>query len=316
MAHDFLLRHGRDDRGDWVHTLNEDGSVRHPADGLGFAGIFVAEGLQEYYRATGDRASMDLALQSIKRFCEIYDDPARDVPQWHLPCNFPGMRTLGYEEMTIRVLTQVLDQISDPKLEMRVRESVDAVVNRYWNPDYRLIDEILTHDYRKTEGDGSDFVYLGHSIVTSWIILLEAMRLHDRGLFDLVAERLKRHIEVAWDDDFGGLVRGMHVHGASTTDRMLWTQDEALVGTMLLIEHTNLDWPRIWFDRIYRYVAEKFSLKQHGYPFWILGSDREVTFEPHVRRKGNYHHPRQLMLNLLAIERMIAREGKISGFWS
>jgi hypothetical protein len=27
---------------------------------------------------------------------------------------------------------------------------------------------------------------------------------------------------------------------------------------------------------------------------------------------GIYHHPRQLMLNLLAIERIIARKGKVS----
>jgi len=312
---DFLLKHGRDRYGDWVHTLDRDGTVRHPADGLGFSGVFVAEGLQEYFRATGEPRAMDLALESFSRFAELYDDRARRIPQWYLPCDFPGMRTLGHEEMTIRVLTQILRQISDPDLEARVAHSVHMVMERYWHPEHRLNNEVLTFDYGRTDDACAGFFYLGHSIVTSWIILDEAMRTRDRSLFDLAAQRLKRHLEVAWEEPYGGLVRGLHLEGGPTKDRMLWTQDEALVGTMILMEHTDLSWPQEWFERVDRYVEEKFRLRSHGHPGWILGSDREVNFEPTVSRKGNYHHPRQLLLNLLALERMIRRGGEGSGFW-
>jgi len=313
---DFIIRHGRDTNGDWVHTLDKDGNVSRPADGLGFAGIFVAEGLQEFHRATGDQDSMDLALECVSRYLEIYDDPSRNVSQWYLPCSHPGMRTLGHEEMTIRVLTQILEQISDPALEARVTRSVDVVLIRFWNPEFQLNNEILDHDYKRLDDVGRDFVYFGHSIVTYWMILQEAMRVRNRSIFDLVAQRLKRHIEAAWDDEFDGLIRGMHVHGTCNFDKWLWTQDEALVGTMTLMEHTELDWPERWFERIYRYVEERFSLRQYGHSLWILGADRKVTFEPHVSRKGNYHHPRQLMLNLLALERIIERQGQVSEFWS
>jgi len=37
------------------------------------------------------------------------------------------------------------------------------------------------------------------------------------------------------------------------------------------------------------------------------------SFEPHTGRAENFHHPRHLMLNLLSIERMIERNGKVSG---
>jgi hypothetical protein len=99
----------------------------------------------------------------------------------------------------------------------------------------------------------------------------------------------------------------MEVGGVPTTDKVLWAQDEALVGTLMLVEHAGAAWARDWFGRIYAYVEENFRLKPHGYPGWILKSDREVSFEPSVSRKGNYHHPRQLMLNVLALDRMIAR---------
>jgi hypothetical protein len=63
-------------------------------------------------------------------------------------------------------------------------------------------------------------------------------------------------------------------------------------------------------------VQEKFPLKKHGFPMWQMGGDRKVTHQPHTSRKGNYHHPRHLMHNLLVLERMIERGGKISGIFT
>ena len=48
---DFLLRHGRDREGNWVVSLDREGRVTAPATRRGYAGMFVAEGLQEYARA-------------------------------------------------------------------------------------------------------------------------------------------------------------------------------------------------------------------------------------------------------------------------
>lgn len=314
-ARDFTVRHGRDEKGDWVAALDRQGRVVRGADGVGYAGSFVAEGLQEYYRATGDRASLDLALESFWRTMEIFDDSRRDVPQTYIPRSYPGMRTQGFEMVTIRVGTQILEQVRDPKLEGRVARAVDAVMNRYWNPEYRLNNEALTHDYERPEDENEDFIYLGHAIETLWMVMAEAVRVKDRGLFDLAAERMGRHIEVAWDDVYDGLFRAMRVHGAYTFDKVLWLQEEALIGLMMLMEHTGLEWPARWFDRIFHYVQERFCLRKYGYPLWIEAGDRKVTFRPHSARKENYHHPRYLMLNLLAVERMIERGGAVSALW-
>ena len=120
---------------------------------------------------------------------------------------------------------------------------------------------------------------------------------------------------MAWDDVYGGVLRAMHVHGAYTVDKVLWAQEEVLIGTMFLIEHTDWNWPRCWFARMFEYVQGKFPLKPHGFPLYILESDRQVTFQPHVARKGNYHRPRHLMLNLMALDRILNRDGTVSDFW-
>lgn len=217
--------------------------------------------------------------------------------------------------VTIRVLSQLLEQVADPKLEARARQAVDAVVNRFWNPEYQLNNEALTHTYERPNDENEDFIYLGHTIETLWMILPEAMRLKDRSLFDLATERFARHVEVAWDPVYSGVFRVLHIHGSYTFDKVLWAQEEVLIGMMILMEHTDLRWPASWFDRMFHYGQEKYPLKQYVHPLWILNADRKVTFEPHTFRKGNHHHPRHLMLNLLALERMTEREGKVSRFW-
>ena len=69
---DFLVRHGRASNGEWVESLKKDGSVKGPANGTGFAGMYVAEGLQEFYRATGDQESMDIAIDSFWNSIAIF----------------------------------------------------------------------------------------------------------------------------------------------------------------------------------------------------------------------------------------------------
>jgi N-acylglucosamine 2-epimerase len=312
---DFIVKHGRDSEGDWVQALDREGRTISPADKMGYAALFVAEGLQEYAEAAADGESMDLAVESFWRGTRMYDDPTRDEPQGYIPLNYPGMRVQGFEMVTIVLLSQLLQKTSTPQLEARLDHALEVVTGKFWNPEYRLNNEALDHDYGRPSDDNEDFVYLGHAIETFWILMHEALRRHDQALFYLAAERLKRHMEVAWDDVHGGFFRSMEVNGDFTFDKVLWLQEEVLIGMLTLLEHTDLKWPEMWFGRTFDYVQEKFPLKQYGYPMWIMGGDRKVTFQPHTARKGNYHHPRHLMLNLLALDRMIERGGRVSDTW-
>ncbi|HCL31848.1 MAG TPA: hypothetical protein DIC52_25905 [Candidatus Latescibacteria bacterium] len=315
LTKDFVVKHGRDTDGNWVSSMDREGRITGEADRMGYAALFLAEGLQEYAEAAGDDESMDLAIEVFWQGTKIYNDPARDVVQGYTPVSYPGMRVGGFEMVTIILLNSLLQKRSDPALEARMSNALENVTERFWNPEYRLNNEALDHHFNRRDDENEDFVYLGHAIETFWMILHEALRRQDRALFDLAAERLKRHIEVAWDDVYGGFFRAMEVNGVLTFDKVLWLQEEVLIGTMILMEHTDLEWPAWWFDRTFHYVQDKFPLRRHGYPMWIMGGDRKVTFQPKTARKGNFHHPRHLMLNLLALDRMIERNGAVSSMW-
>ena len=315
MTKDFVIKHGRDTDGNWVTSMDREGRITGDADRMGYAALFLAEGLQEYSKAADDEESMDLAIDVFWQGTKMYNDPDRDINQGYIPVSYPGMRVGGFEMVTIVLLNSLLQKRSDPALEARMSNALENVTDRFWHPEYRLNNEALDHNFNRRDDENEDFVYLGHAIETFWMILHEALRRQDPALFDLAAERLKRHIEVAWDDVYGGFFRAMEVNGALTFDKVLWLQEEVLIGTMILMEHTDLEWPAWWFDRTFHYVQDKFPLRQHGYPMWIMGGDRKVTYQPKTARKGNFHHPRHLMLNLLSLDRMIERNGAVSGIW-
>lgn len=315
MTKDFVIKHGRDKDGNWVTSMDREGRITADADRMGYAALFLAEGLQEYAKAADDEESMDLAIDVFWQGTKMYNDPDRDINQGYIPVSYPGMRVGGFEMVTIVLLNSLLQKRSDPALEARMSNALENVTDRFWHPEYRLNNEALDHNFNRRDDENEDFVYLGHAIETFWMILHEALRRQDPALFDLAAERLKRHIEVAWDDVYGGFFRAMEVNGALTFDKVLWLQEEVLIGTMILMEHTDLEWPAWWFDRTFHYVQDKFPLRQHGYPMWIMGGDRKVTYQPKTARKGNFHHPRHLMLNLLSLDRMIERNGAVSGIW-
>lgn len=304
-SRDFVLRFGCDESGKWVCTMDREGRVINPNNQTGYAGAFVAEGLHAYAQATQDQESMDLAIAILKKTWELFNDPRRHVAKRYLPLSYPGMRTLASHMVMIRILTQILNTFADPDLTRLSDEIVDRIVNCFWNPKHQLMNEVLDHEYRCRDDENRDFFCLGHAIETLWMMLDEALRRKDQGLFDLLAQRFHRYLGMAWDHECGGFFNAAHLYRGFEPTKYLWVQEEALVGCMLLIEHTTLDWPRQWFGKIFKYVEEKFSLKPYGYPLYIHSGDRKVTFQPHVARKENYHHPRRLILNILALNRMI-----------
>jgi mannose/cellobiose epimerase-like protein (N-acyl-D-glucosamine 2-epimerase family) len=145
------------------------------------------------------------------------------------------------------------------------------------------------------------------------MLLHEAVRRRDKKLFDALSDWFKRHVEVAWDDVYGGVFRNLQnvEKNVWLVDKVLWAQEEVLIGSMFIFEQTGALWAKKMFDKMYRYVREKYPLARQGSPLWIYASDRKVSVEAFMKmpkRVENFHHPRHLMLNLMSIERMIKRK--------
>ncbi|MBN1293759.1 MAG: AGE family epimerase/isomerase [Candidatus Latescibacteria bacterium] len=306
----------------WPENYDRKGKPIGDPDMRGYGNLFVANGYAEYAKAVKDDSYRDRAKEIMLDFIEYYDRPdyqpeaAQSSIRPEAPL-IPGARVQGVWMVLVRLSSQMLTYKPDNEIEAVARRCVDAIVNHHFNPNFDLINEIINHDMSRPDNEIAQFVYPGHAMETLWMLMYEAVRTKDKELFFTAAEWFRRHFEVAWDDVYGGVFSGLkHVDNNEwMLSKALWAQEEVLVGSLCIMEHTGEQWAKDIFEKMYAYVYDKFPLKQYGFPIWILAADRKVTFERHYSRVGNFHHPRHLMLNMLALDRMIERKGKVSGLF-
>jgi N-acylglucosamine 2-epimerase len=298
----------------WPASFTREGK---PIEGGEIYGdLFISLGLQELAKAPGMERWRDEAKTILLKCLRVYDRP--DYPGKPFRPELPPIeapRMLGHWMIMIRVASQMLESGPDPEVEEVVRRCIDAIMNRHFNPRFRLVNEVLNHDFSRPQNEYERWSYLGHAIEVHWFMMDEALRRKDRALFDEAAERFLRHLETAWDPVYGGIFRSLNDVNAHTwmLDKILLFHCEALIGLMMLAEHTASARSIEWFGRMYAYASASFDAKAHGYNPWLTVPDRVDTSRMNDERIDNYHYPQHLMLNLLALERMIGRGGKSSG---
>lgn len=301
----------------WPKAMERDGHAASAADTEVYSDLFIAEGMAEYSQAAKDGRYWEDAKQIVLKCVRRYDraDYHPAIGQTYLgpgAPRFAGARVLGVWMVLIRATTQMLRMKADAELQKINDRCVDAIVNRHYNPRFQLLNELINHDLSRPRDDYEKFVYAGHAIETLWMAMDEAVRRKDAALFDRTAGMFRRHCEVAKDRVYGGLLRNLRNVDTNdwTMDKTLFPHQEALIGSLLMVDQTGDAWAQEFYKAIDAYSRAHFPMKKIGSPLWQVIGDRHVTITPDMQRAENYHHPRFLMLNLLATERLLARKGK------
>lgn len=304
----------------WPSVISREGKPLTPPSKRIYGSVFVAEGLTEYSFATGEEKYWNTAKEIMMTCWKIYNRPdyyPRIVADYSGPkvMPFPGARIQGVAMVMITTINEMLQHRNDPDLEEIRSKCIDAVMNKHFNPEFRLNNELLNHDYSRPDNYLSEFVYTGHSIETFRPIMEAAAKGKNLQLFRTAAERFKRHVEVAWDQVYSGVLRSLNnvdlnLWEIKRTPKVLWAQEETLNGMMVLIRQVGDEWAKKWFAKMYQYMVDKYWLKRYGYHLWITAADRKVTFTPHYDRIENYHLPRHLMFTSLAIDELMRNDGR------
>ncbi len=318
-------------------VFDRKGVAQAPDSNDIFGDLFLVEGLQEYAKATGDdklwQQAKDLLFNCVRLYdrtdfvpevtSSIYSKPGEAPANWAFNGRpvppIIGARYQGVWFTMLHCCSQMVEYRHDAELLALADRCIEAVLDYHFNPRFNLTNEFINHDLSRPKNEYEGQVYLGHSIETQWMILYEAVRRGDAKLFRRAAERFRRHVTVATDNVYGGVFRNLANVDTNelSLDKAEWEQAETLNGSMLMIEHLGDFWAAETFDKFFNYIEDNFPVRRHGIdsPYWISFSDtRIVKFDPKGRmRFENYHHPRQLMLSLLALNRMIERGGKPGG---
>jgi mannose/cellobiose epimerase-like protein (N-acyl-D-glucosamine 2-epimerase family) len=295
----------------WPANFSREGKPTAPPAPNFYGDLFIALGLQEYAKASGQEKYWDVAREIMMKCLRLYDRPdyfpeaAKGYVET-LPL-IPGARIGGHWFMLLNLATSMIEARPDAELEAVADRAIDAVMDYHYNPEFDLINEVINHDLSRPANDIAQLVHTGHNTETLWMTMAEAIRRKDTALFEQAAARFKRNLEVAWDDVYGGVFTSLnHVDRFEwLTRKANWAQAETIIGLLLIIEQTGAEWAKTWFQRVFTYFSEKYPLRKYGYPLWIDYADRKVTFvEKEYSRTEILHHPRHLMMAILILERM------------
>src|SRR5690348_10259379 len=198
----------------WPKAIKRDGSPDGPPDTEVYGDMFIAEGLAEFSRATGEHNHRDQAREIVLKCVRRYDQPDYHptIGQTYLgpgARDFPGARIEGVWMVLIRTLSQMIAMKPDEELQAILNRSIDALLNHHFNPRFGLINELMNHDLSRPTNEYEQLVYAGHAIETLWMIMYEARRRKDHKLFERAAGLFRRHCEVATDRVYGGLFRNL-----------------------------------------------------------------------------------------------------------
>lgn len=317
---EFMLAHFPEEPGGimWARNVSREGEVLEPASAEDpFGCYFGIEGMLELAYATGDEELRNRALDMYKRISRFIHSDAVDHEAFNTYM------------ADLQIGTQFLRYWEDPEVGAITARAVDVIMNRFYNPEIRMFNEILANDLSRIEDERTK-ANPGHGIEIMWMVMHEAIRTGDQSLYDLAARRMMQSLEAGWDFIHDGIVHYINVgegcydwgyeqpmgmpdrfYGTGEYHYMksLWSVSEALVATLNLYVRTGSDRARRYFDMNQKCLDEKFSLRSHGYPLHMTFTDREISFRPETARKENYHYPRMLMFNLREIDRLIENDG-------
>ena len=322
---DFLLQHAIGVDGWWAEVLARDGTVLKPFRGDVYGMFCAAEGLQEFAWAAQDDQSRERARQLLKKLFQLVNEP--DYKDVYAPQK--GYRVQGVWMYLLQACTQYLRRWEDPDLERFAEISVDAIMNKHFNPEIGLVNEYVAFDYSRPP-EIANLCLVGHCVQAFWMVLDEALRREDMDLVETCCDRTRRHLDIGWDHVFGGLAEWVNVDqrthewgpqqfGDVTVDlqmigeynylKSFWSLNEVMLTTLYIYQLRRSAWAARYFRLARGVVDRKFSRHAQGQATYALAADRKMERIPTGTKQDNYHPPRRMMRNLLSIEQILSEEG-------
>jgi mannose/cellobiose epimerase-like protein (N-acyl-D-glucosamine 2-epimerase family)/predicted GH43/DUF377 family glycosyl hydrolase len=324
-AYDYLRGGQRDDRsgGFWWVVENAPGSPAKPQTDVKmvYGQAFAIYALAEFYLATGEKAALDLALETYG----LIERVARDKEKggyfeacdrdWTRPMRFALSDVDIPCDKSMNTNLHVLEGLSNlyrASKRKDVRESLVALLEVYalkvfaGKPNLSLY---FDRDWKAL----TDHVSWGHDIESAWLMAEAAHLAYSEGgtpLFVREAIRASREGTLVTLAENGGSLPREKFSGHVDLQRDWWIQGEAVVGNVDAWQETGDGSYLAAAIRLWNYIEDKVIDHENGEWFWGVSAEGKPLLD---RPKGGlwktcYHNGRACLEILERAERI--RNGK------
>lgn len=306
----FVRRHGRDEQGRWLFSVDREGRPVQGATSI-YADGFAIYGLTEFARATGDEEAIALALATYHNVQARLAIPGSYGSEpYPLPEN---VKAHGISMIFSLVFNELGHFLGDRAIVEASLYHAREVLDVYRRPDRQQLFEFVSLDNQLLDSPRGRAIVPGHAIESMWFMIHIFQREGDAERVRQAIETIRWHMEAGWDPVYGGLFNAVDAEGKepwwSFADaKIWWPHTEALYALLLAHEISGEAWCMEWFYRVHDYSFSHFPNAEHGE--WTQKLDRTgkpFTATVSLPVKDPFHLPRALILCTEVLERLARR---------
>jgi len=271
----FIKDCGRNERGEWYFCLDENGRPLFNGATSIYCDGFAIYGFTEFARATGNAEATELARQA---YANVLPRLAKPGSYQTHPLPIPaGTKAHGISMIFASAFGELGEYLNDRAITEAALDHAKQVMDVFRRPtDRRLYEFVNLDDSPRTSPPGR-VVNPGHVIESMWFMLHLFQREHDQARIQQAIETMRWHLELGWDDEYGGLVLARDAEGSFWEKKwdmkIWWPHTEALYALLLAYSISKEAWCLDWFRRIHDYAFSHFPVPEYGE--WTQNLDRQ-----------------------------------------
>jgi N-acylglucosamine 2-epimerase len=294
---DFLIKHGRDEEGNWYFSLTAEGKPLVQPYNI-FSDCFATMAFAALDKASPSDEYKKIALTTFDNIIA-----RRQNTKGKYNKNFPGTRSLKNFSLPMILCNLSLELehiIGKEKVNELVPDIIHEVMEVFYQPKLGLVLENVNIDGSFADCFEGRLMNPGHTIEAMWFIMDLGIRLNDRSLIDKAVTIMLNTLEYGWDKEYGGIFYFLDIQGhppqqLEWDQKLWWVHVEALVALAKGFQHTGDMRCKEWFDKVHAYTWSHFKDQQYGEWFGYLNRRGEVLLPLKGGKwKGCFHIPRSL----------------------
>lgn len=293
----YLREHGRDDEGRWMFRLDAAGNVLDGPISI-YADGFALAGLTEYYAATGDAEARSMAVETYENTSARIASPGSySVAPYEIP---PGLKTHGVNMVFALFYFELGRVLKRQDVQARGIELADEILDHFYVARYDAILEFVDLDGQSVDSPEGRACVPGHAIEALWFLLYIFEQVDDQEKLARCRRLIRRHLELAWDEPYGGLLLAIDVEGRqppywkNAQCKPWWVQVEALVATAYAYAQCREGWCLDWHRRVQEFALSHYPVATGEWTPWVDRQGRKMS-NAVLPVKDPFHLPRGLM---------------------
>ena len=294
---DFLIKHGRDEEGNWYFSLTAEGKPLVQPYNI-FSDCFATMAFAALDKASPSEEYKKIALTTFDNIIA-----RRQNTKGKYNKNFPGTRSLKNFSLPMILCNLSLELehiIGKEKVNELVPDIIHEVMEVFYQPKLGLVLENVNVDGSFADCFEGRLMNPGHTIEAMWFIMDLGIRLNDKSLIDKAVTIMLNTLEYGWDKEYGGIFYFLDIQGhppqqLEWDQKLWWVHVEALVALAKGFQHTGDLRCKEWFEKVHDYTWSHFKDEQYGEWFGYLNRRGEVLLPLKGGKwKGCFHIPRSL----------------------